>query len=159
MTNKRRIIAVIDLFSDPEMVSVEAMTLSNQLSCEMRFVTLFDHLNTTPSGLSSQEQFQHCENELMDRLRRHVKLMGAKEALCSVLSGHASEELGKLATQWGADLILADAATARTIHQGWFPWLHPITPLPCRLHVVPPAPVNFLHTITNFLQFPKPKDC
>ncbi|MBF0178570.1 MAG: universal stress protein [Magnetococcales bacterium] len=134
MNGLRRIIAVIDLFDANEEVTGTALRLARESGAQSRFVTLFDHLDTPAS--SPEDRFREHAEALRDRLRRHVGQSSDQEADCAVITGHPGEELGRMATAWGADLILADHDTARVIQNGWVPHFHPVTPLPCKVHVV-----------------------
>ncbi|MBF0295339.1 MAG: universal stress protein [Magnetococcales bacterium] len=134
MNGLRRIIAVIDLFDANEEVTGAALRLARESGAQSRFVTLFDHLDTPSS--SPEERFRENAEALRERLRRHVGLSSEQVTDCTVITGHPGEELGRMASDWGADLILADHDTARVIQNGWVPHFHPVTPLPCKVHVV-----------------------
>lgn len=163
MSNLNRIIAVINLSSPGEEVGRMALSLAKRHAAEVRFVTLFEHLddfaNNNSFDMTTQAKFRRNEAELLERLHRFTTNLGAHGALCTVLTGHPSEDVSQLATHWGADLILADHGTAQTIQNGWVPWLYSITPLPCKLYIVPQEPSHFLLSITNLLRWPRPKAC
>ncbi|MBF0145937.1 MAG: universal stress protein [Magnetococcales bacterium] len=139
MKSLRRIIAVIDLFSSGERVGNAASALAEKHRAQLRLVTLHDHLDALddlPHNLSPEERFSRIETNLLQRLRQYALRLGIRAADCSIITGHPGTQLSQMAGQWNADLILSDPHVARTLHNGWVPWLETITPLPCRLQVV-----------------------
>ncbi|MBF0629236.1 MAG: universal stress protein [Magnetococcales bacterium] len=155
MRHKARILAVLDLCAHPQPVIAAALERARQPGAELRFVTLFDHAAAprTP-GLSSGEQFRMAETTLLHQLEHQVARIGAGKWPCTLLSGHPTEEITALASQWHATLIVSDADTARTLASGWFPWQYRPTPLPCPLQVVQtPNPLDlFARQIQGAIQ-------
>ncbi|MEO5348741.1 MAG: universal stress protein [Magnetococcus sp. YQC-3] len=159
MNHFSRIIAVVDLFSGGGEVIRVAIETAKRHAASLRLVTLFEHLEGSPGQgggeLSPEGRFCRNEAELQERLLRQATLMGAVGAECTVLTGHPGEALGGVASQWGADLILADRETARTIHNGWVPFFHGITPLPCKLVIVQRERTNLANRLLRLLRWPK----
>lgn len=155
MNKSQHIIAVIDLFDSTEEVTRVSRSMVYRDSTAVRFVALFDHLrdssHSSAEHLSSEERFRKCEMELLQQLKDHLRKKGMPEAECFVLTGPPAEELGQMARQWGADLILTDQHTARTIYNSWTPFFQALTPLPCRIQVVTPEIKIWFHSFMKRL--------
>ncbi|MBF0109418.1 MAG: universal stress protein [Magnetococcales bacterium] len=153
-----RIIAVVDLFSPECVVAEVAWATVRRHGGEMIFFAMFDHLSHVPDeshiASSSSERFVRIEAFLLERLKQHVASRGIHDVSCAILSGNPGEELNRIARDWGADLIMADRNTARVLHNGWVPFLSSLTPLPCKIHIVPPERKGRMSRVLHLLGMP-----
>ncbi|MBF0164519.1 MAG: hypothetical protein HQM01_08505 [Magnetococcales bacterium] len=136
-----RILVVLDPTANPEPLIRTALKIgSRHARAELILVSLLDPLrasrqtHATLNGLQT-ELDDHARTALISKL----DALGCDWPNTDVVTAYPPQEVTPLAWAWEATLILADPASAREVRQGWFPWLHAPTPLPCPLLIVESA--------------------
>ncbi|WP_130472605.1 universal stress protein [Candidatus Magnetaquicoccus inordinatus] len=136
--NPSPVIVLVDLFSRHSAVTHRAFYLAKELSADLIFVSLFEHLPDPPGQRlrTPAEHYRHIEEELLNLLQQHVRQFTERPIPCFVLSGPANDALAELAKSEGVNRIVTDLPGARVIHNHWLPCFQDLSRLPWQLDVV-----------------------
>jgi universal stress protein A len=109
MSNYRRVLLVLDLDEDSEIVGRRARTLAAAAGAEVELLHVVEFVPVEPMGETIMPAVE-IENELLQRAETRLRAMAAElglpQAVCHVEAGNVKSEIVRIARERHADLIV-----------------------------------------------------
>ena len=109
MSSYRRVLLVLDLDEDSEIVGRRARTLAAAAGAEVELLHVVEFVPVEPMGETIMPAVE-IENELLQRAETRLRTMAAElglpQAVCHVEAGNVKSEIVRVARERHADLIV-----------------------------------------------------